>query len=200
MKKPAPRRKTVATRGKNLYFDFSRLKHCGSNVIIGTAVRIRYPELVEVGDDCIIDDFTYISTALELGPRVHISAGCKLIGGPNSRVVFGEYSTLAPGVVLSAGSDDYTGGIATPFVPIEYKGDVQIGEIRFGRHCIVGSNSVVLPNVTFGDGAAVGALSLVKDNLPAWTLWAGVPARQIRIRDRDRILRLERNLRGTRDE
>jgi acetyltransferase-like isoleucine patch superfamily enzyme len=196
MKPSAPRTKKAPSRRKNLYFDFSRLKRCGSNVIIGNAVRIRYPELVEIGEDCIIDDFTYISTALEMEPRVHISAGCKLIGGPRSRVVFGEYSTLAPGVVLSAGSDDYTDGIATPFVPLEFKGDAQIGEIRLGRHCIVGANSVVLPNVAFGDGAAVGALSLVKHDLPEWTLWAGVPARQIKVRDRDRILSLEQQLKG----
>ena len=104
---------------KNIFFDVKKLKHCGNNVIIGKTVRIRYPELVSIGDNCIIDDFTYISTALELIKNVHVSSGCKIIGGKNAKVIMGEFSTLAPNVVLSAGTDDYIGGIATPLVPIK---------------------------------------------------------------------------------
>jgi galactoside O-acetyltransferase len=180
----------------NIFFDLSKLKHLGKNTIVGKTVRIRYPELVSIGDNCIIDDFTYISTSLEMGNNVHISAGCKIIGGRGSTVSFDEYSTLSPGVVLAAGSDDYSGGIATPMVPMELKGDAKIGYIRLGKHCIVGSNSVVLPNVTFGEGASVGALSLVKKDLQPWSLYAGVPARKIKNRDREQILNYENILKG----
>ena len=65
----------------NLFFDEASLAYRGKNVIIGKTVRIRYPELVRLGDNVIIDDFTYISTALECDDYVHISAGAKLIGG-----------------------------------------------------------------------------------------------------------------------
>ena len=51
---------------KNIFFDKSKLKSCGTNVIIGKTVRIRYPQFVEIGDNVIIDDFTYISTSLKL--------------------------------------------------------------------------------------------------------------------------------------
>ena len=177
---------------ENIFFDPGTLKRCGSNVIIGRTVRIRYPELVEIGDDVIIDDFTYISTALHIEGHVHIAAGCKLIGGRDARVSIGMFSTLAPNVVLAAGSDDYVSGIASPLVPAPYKGRVDIGQIVLGRHCIVGANSTVLPDVTFADGGAVGAQSLVKTSLEAWTLHAGVPARFVKARDRDAILDLER--------
>ena len=103
----------------NLFFNVSRLRHCGKNVIIGKTVRIRYPELVSLADNVIIDDFTYISTALEVAEYVHIAAGCKLIGGSSSLVTMGPFSTLAPNVVLAAGSDDYTSGIAGPFASSE---------------------------------------------------------------------------------
>ena len=46
----------------NIFFNINDLKYCGKNVIIGKTVRIRYPHLVSIGDNCIIDDFTYIST------------------------------------------------------------------------------------------------------------------------------------------
>lgn len=177
---------------KNLFFDLGKLGSCGANVIIGRTVRIRYPELVHIGDHCIIDDFTYISTALHLTRFVHIAAGCKLIGGRKCTVTMGEFSTLAPNVVLSAGSDDYRAGLATPFVPEKYKGKVEYGDIVIGRHCIVGTSTVVLPGVTFGDGASVGALSLVKRNLKAWRLSAGIPARDIGKRDKTGILAAEK--------
>jgi acetyltransferase-like isoleucine patch superfamily enzyme len=178
---------------ENIFFDVSRLKRRGRNVIIGRTVRIRYPELVELGDNVILDDFTYISTRLLVADNVHIASGCKLIGGQMASVSFEPFSTLAPGVVLAAGSDDYRAGIATPMVPNKFKGAIDVGHIAIGRHSIVGANSVVLPNVTFGEGAALGALSLAKRSLDAWTLHAGTPARQVGERNRDAILAMEKS-------
>jgi acetyltransferase-like isoleucine patch superfamily enzyme len=176
----------------NIFFDFSRLKYLGENVIIGKTVRIRYPELVYIGDNCIIDDFTYISTALELKGYVHISAGCKLIGGSKSKVSMDFFSTFSPNVVVAAGSDDYTGGIATPLVGEEFKGNVEYGEVAIGKHCIIGSGSVILPNVNIGDGASVGALSLVNKNLDPWILYAGIPVRKLKERMKDETIALEK--------
>ena len=70
-----------------------------------------YPELVQIGNHVIIDDFN-ISTSLKLHSNIHISSGCKIIGGKDSFVEMLPFSTLAPNVVLSAGSDDYSDGIA----------------------------------------------------------------------------------------
>jgi galactoside O-acetyltransferase len=176
---------------ENIFFDIKDLKHCGTNVIIGKTVRIRYPKLVSIGDNCIIDDFCYISTALDLKEYVHISTGTKIIGGKSATVVFEEFSTAAPNVVLSAGSDDYVSGLATPLVPLEFKGQAIIGTISIGRHCIIGAGSVVLPNIIFHEGACVGALSLVSSDLEAWCLYAGIPARKIKNRQRSQILELE---------
>jgi len=176
----------------NLFFKESQLGRIGSNVIIGKTVRIRYPELVEIGDNVIIDDFTYISVSLIIKNNVHISSGCKLIGGRGARITIGEFSTLAPNVVLAAGSDDYISGIATPTVSLKFKGNAEIGNIQIGKHCIVGANSTVLPNLALRDGAAVGAQSLVKTDIEEWTLHGGVPARYLKKRNRDEILRLEK--------
>jgi len=177
----------------NIFFNLSDLKHLGKNVVIGKTVRIRYPHLVSIGDNCIIDDFTYISTSLELQGYNHISAGCKIIGGGSSRLIMKPFSTISPNVVIAAGSDDYLSGIATPMVDIEFKGIVEYGTVTIGRHSIVGSNSVVLPNVIINDGATVGALSLVNRDLDEWVLYAGIPARKIKNRLKEKILDLERD-------
>lgn len=176
---------------ENIFFDLNKLKSCGENVIIGKTVRIRYPEIVEIGDNVIIDDFTYISTALKIHDNVHISSGSKIIGGRKAYVEMKEFSTLAPNVVLSAGSDDYIGGIATPLVPMEFKGNAVIGKIILNKHCIVGTGSVVLPNVTFYEGACIGALSLANKDLEEYTLFAGIPCRKIRKRSKEEIVLLE---------
>lgn len=181
---------------ENIFFDLSNLKSLGRNVIIGKTVRIRYPELVEIGDNVIIDDFTYISTALKIHSNVHISAGCKIIGGRNSFVEMKEFSTLAPNVVLSAGSDDYTSGIATPLVPLEYKANVKIGKIVLNKHCIVGAGSVVLPDVIFDEGACLGALSLANRSLESYFLYAGIPAKQMKKRNKEEIISLENKLKN----
>jgi galactoside O-acetyltransferase len=179
---------------KNIFFDIHKLKSCGSNVIIGKTVRIRYPELVEICDNVIIDDFTYISTSLQLSSYVHIASGVSIIGGKDAHVSMDSFSTLSPHVVLAAGSDDYIAGIATPLIPKEYKGNVVIGTITIGKHVIVGANSVVLPNVILNEGSSVGALSLVKKDLEAWMLYAGIPAKKIKDRSKSVILELEQEL------
>jgi galactoside O-acetyltransferase len=102
------------------------------------------------------------------------------------------FSTLSPNVIISAGSDDYIGGIATPLVSKEFKGNVAYGQIIIGRHSVIGSGSVILPNVIINEGASVGALSLVNKSLEEWTLYAGIPVKKIKVRDKFKILELEK--------
>lgn len=54
------------------------------------------------------------------------------------------------------------------------------GRVIMRRGACVGANSVVLPGVTIGENAIVGALSLVKTDVPAGEVWGGVPARRIK--------------------
>jgi len=178
---------------ENIFFDLKKLKKCGKNVVIGKTVRIRYPELVSIGDNVIIDDFCYISTQLNISSYVHISSGCKIIGGRESEVSFKSFSTLSPNVVLAARSDDYTSGIATPLVSEEYKGNISKKHIHIGKHVIIGSNSVLLPGVVANDGSSLGALSLVNNDLESWYLYAGIPSKKIRKRSKSKILTLEKS-------
>jgi acetyltransferase-like isoleucine patch superfamily enzyme len=49
-----------------------------------------------------------------------------------------------------------------------------------GRHCFIGARSTILPGVTVGDGAIVGAGSMVTADVPPHTIVAGNPARVLR--------------------
>ena len=54
------------------------------------------------------------------------------------------------------------------------------GEIHIGKGVMVGMESTIMPGVTIGDGAIVGAGSLVVKDIPAWTVAVGRPAEVVK--------------------
>jgi galactoside O-acetyltransferase len=86
------------------------------------------------------------------------------------------------------GTDDYLGPFMTnPTVPREFT-HYQISRVTIERHAIVGTNAVIFPGVTIGEGAAVGACTVVRKDLPPWGVYAGDPVKKIGERDRTAIL------------
>lgn len=55
----------------------------------------------------------------------------------------------------------------------------KIGQVKIGNHVFVGANVTILPNVTIGDYAVIGAGSVVTHDIPANTVAYGVPARAV---------------------
>lgn len=54
------------------------------------------------------------------------------------------------------------------------------GKIVIGKGCSTGTDSIIMPGVNIGDGAIIGAGSLVTKDIPAWTIAVGRPAKVIR--------------------
>jgi len=54
------------------------------------------------------------------------------------------------------------------------------GKIRIEDDAWIGAGAIILPNVTIGKGAVVGAGAVVIKDVPPYTVVAGVPAREIR--------------------
>ena len=61
----------------------------------------------------------------------------------------------------------------------EYKDVVKYGKIEVGEGSFIGAGVTILPGVTIGHHAVIGAGSLVNRDIPSETVWAGIPARQI---------------------
>jgi galactoside O-acetyltransferase len=64
--------------------------------------------------------------------------------------------------------------------------------VTIGKHAIVGTNVVIFPGVTIGEGVAVAACSTVRRDLSAWGMYGGDPLRKIGWRNREAILEKKR--------
>ncbi|MDO8945056.1 MAG: glycosyltransferase, partial [Desulfobacterales bacterium] len=80
--------------------------------------------------------------------------------------------------------------LTNPTVPEPFR-VAQRSKVRIGPHAIEGANAVIMPGVTIGEGAAIGACSLVRHDCQPWTIYAGVPARPIGKRSAETIIALE---------
>ncbi len=165
-------------------------RNCGERALVSRKASVYRASQVALGHDVRIDDFCVLSGPITIGNFVHIAAFCALYGG-EAGIEVSDFCNLSSRVTIYAISDDYWGeSMTNPMIPEAYK-NPEHGTVSLGRHVIVGSGSVLLPGVAVGEGCAIGALSLVKGNLPAWSICAGVPARPIKERSKG-LLRLER--------
>lgn len=94
-------------------------------------------------------------------------------------ISIGNYCTLSHGVRLFTASADYSGESFHNVFPDGRYQNPKVGSIEIRDHVIVGANSVVMPGVTIGEGAAVGALSFVRNSLEDWSIYAGNPIKRL---------------------
>lgn len=110
-----------------------------------------------------------------------------VITGAN--VFVGRNTYLGAWKPISIGSDTLIGAycyiisgnhrFALPHLPIRTQG-YDGASIVIGRNVWLGAHVIVLPGVTIGDNAVIGAGSVVTSPVAESEIWAGVPARRIR--------------------
>ena len=176
-----------------LYTDLEyKFKKIGKNVQIGRNVYFRYPSEVEIGDNVIIDDFCYFTTQVSIGNHCHIAPSCTVIGGREGRFVMEDFGGMSAGCRVVCGTDDYLEGLTNATIPAQFRGSATIGEVIMRRHAIVGTNSVLMPNIVVAEGTAVGAMSVVTQSTMPWKVYVGNPAKSLLPRNRKSIEEGER--------
>jgi acetyltransferase-like isoleucine patch superfamily enzyme len=169
-------------------------KCLGSDVTIYPLAKIVGRRAISIGSHVIIDDFVFIGAHRELviGNYVHIASHTSITGG--GRCVLGDFCNLSSGVRIFTGTDDFLGGSLTgPTIPPEFR-KVERGEVVLESHVIVGANTIILPNLRIGEGAAIAAGSIVTRDVASWGVYAGAPARRVKPRPRETILSMEEQL------
>ncbi len=138
---------------------------------------------ITLGNNVRIDDFCVLSAGqggISIGNHVHVAVYSCLIG--QGRITLSDLCNISSRVSIYSSSDDYSGATMTnPTIPDRYK-NVLHADVMIGKHVIIGSGSVVLPGVTVEQGAAIGALSLVREDCSAFGIYVGTPARRVRER------------------
>jgi len=171
-----------------------KFKSIGKNVFIKKNVGMFFIENISIGNNVRIDDNVIIvaskkNSPVKIGNYIHIASNCYLAGSDGIDMM--DFTTLAPGVLIFSGSDDYSGKkLTNPMVGNPYVGG-KSGKVTLCKHVIIGAGSVVLPDVTIKQGSSVGALSLVNKDLNPWGVYSGIPAKKIKSRYKD-VLKLEK--------
>ncbi len=161
-------------------------KSIGKNVKIHSKASLYGLENMNIGNHVRIDDFSVIIATgeLVLGNYVSIPNFCFL--GAKYGISIEDFATLAPGVKIFSASDDYEGFcLAGVTVPPEMTGGLR-ASVSLGKHTLIGCGTIILPGCHIGEGCSVGALSLVKQDLKPWGIYAGIPA--VRKKDRKKDL------------
>jgi acetyltransferase-like isoleucine patch superfamily enzyme len=158
--------------------------HYGRDVYIHPGGQIVRPQFISIGDNVRIGKNTDIYVhpkrrdlkgfILEISNNVHIG-NYNIIAARNS-VVLEENALLGPRVIIADHSHHYE----DMEVPIKSQPVTEGGRVRIGRDCWIGANVFVLPNVTIGHHAIIGANSVVNGDIPPYSVAVGAPARVIK--------------------
>jgi acetyltransferase-like isoleucine patch superfamily enzyme len=137
-----------------------------------------------IGDHVRVDDFCILKGHLEIGSYVHIAAFCSL-SGVAGVVAMGNCSSIGNRVSIFTGSDDFrANSLNSNLVPQEMVSTIS-GDVRIGIAAMVSAHSVILPGVSVGDAAAVGAQCLLSHSIEAGTVLVSGAARCIPVGKRD---------------
>ncbi len=153
-------------------------RRCGGGLIVGSQVGFKHLETFQIGNACFIGAGAYLQGRFDgrcvIGDNVWIGPGSYFDARD---LVLEEYVGWGPGAKVLGSA--HTGLPAD--VPI-VQTDLEIRPVRVRAWADIGTNAVLLPGVTVGKGAIVGAGAVVTGDVPAFAIVAGVPARFLRWR------------------
>jgi acetyltransferase-like isoleucine patch superfamily enzyme len=135
------------------------LKKTGFRFRVGPKCQLFDHRLIEIGNNVFIGDGSIITTVVpvKIGNNVMFGPEVMLIGGDHKITEIGQPMSLVKDLGLNS--------------PITIEDDVWLG-----------ARTIVLKGVTIGEGAVVGAGSLVSKNILPYSINVGQPAKLVRCR------------------
>lgn len=159
------------------------LRSYGENVRISRYAQIYFPEKISIGDNVRIDDFCILSGRITIGSHIHIASYCALYGADYG-IVMEDYSGLSARVTIYAAMDDFSGDyLIGPIHGDEYT-NVTGGMVRICAYSQICAGALIFPNLIIGEGVVLGSMSMAKQSLEPWSIYAGIPAKRIKNRNK----------------
>lgn len=163
----------------------SSLKSCGQDVQIHYPVRLENPSAISIGSGAFIYANTWINVVskwggcqydgeVSIGDRVAIAYSVQISAAKS--IIIEDDVALSSGVVIVDHIHDHRHLDLPIFkAPLSQPRPVRIGRGSFlGVHCFIG------PGVQIGEHAVVAANAVVLNDVPAYAMAVGNPARAIR--------------------
>lgn len=145
--------------------------------------------LLEMDRRASIHDFTTISimndyntgiknAKMVIGENSYIGEGCNLRAG-GGQLIVGKHCSISQNVSIVVSNHGYKKGMYIKDQPWSTHNNFVI----IGDDVWIGANSVVLPGVKIGNGAIIGAGSVVTKDVPDYAIVVGNPARVLKYRE-----------------
>ena len=162
-----------------------RFSSFGLSVIKWKPLLLAGERYISIGDGTVIDKNIQLTAwninnkppQITIGNNCLIRANCHITSA--SRITIGDNLLTGTNVLITDNSHGGTDADSLQIPPIE-RPIITKGPITIGNNVWLGNNVCVMPGVTIGDGVIVGANSVVTQDIPAFTVAAGVPAKVIK--------------------
>lgn len=167
----------------------ARLGHAGKNVTLGDGVRFYAPDRIRLGDGVILahrvilramTGYPWTDPPQRFDPLIEIGGGCFLNNDTQiscvRRVTIGPETVIAERCFITDNNHSYE----NPDLSVRAQALSAPGEVRIGGGSWLGTHVVVAGNVRIGRHCVVGANSVVLDDLPDHCVAAGAPARVLK--------------------
>ena len=156
-----------------------QLAQLGPSCVLELGVLIFHPENVYLGSNVYVGHQTilkgYYKNQLRIGDETWIGQQCFFHAGGGIQI--GKRVGIGPCVkILTSAHGEGGRELAIYDAPVEF------APVVIEDHADIGVGTIVLPGVTIGRGAQIGAGSVVTEDVPAYHVVAGVPARVLRER------------------
>jgi acetyltransferase-like isoleucine patch superfamily enzyme len=148
-----------------------------ADVILGRDVRIFQPDLVNLYG-CSIGDETKVGAFVEIQKNALIGARCKI----SSHTFICEGVEIEDECFIGHGvmfTNDVFPSAVNRDGTLQTEADWRVIKTKVKKCASIGSNATIIAGVTIGEGALVGAGSVVTKDVPDFAIVAGVPARVI---------------------
>lgn len=113
----------------------------------------------------------------QVGKDVFIGSHVYIDAGHADHIHIEDHAHIAAHSILLCHQRDLSNYcVGDDYAELKYN----VGEIVLKKGCLLGMHTMVMPGVTIGEGAIVGAYSLVTKDIPDWTIAVGRPAKVVK--------------------